>query len=240
MSNYAKSIIFAAVLSIVCSSLLTLASTGLKDYQLKNIALDKQKNILKSVGLIDNRTTPAPDTVGKLYEDNIRAMWVNGKGEIVAEQKKSKNDMPIYLYVSQAGIESYVIPVDSRGLWGRIRGYLAVKNDGTTVSGFTVYSHSETPGLGGEIEKGWFQNNFTGKKILDDEGNLVSVAIAKGKVEERISKKHQPNYVDGISGATMTGKFLSEGLKHTLIQYDLLSERFRKNQINEIYSNQSL
>jgi Na+-transporting NADH:ubiquinone oxidoreductase subunit NqrC len=42
MSNYIKSILFAAVLSLVCGSLLTLASTGLKEYQLKNIELDKQ------------------------------------------------------------------------------------------------------------------------------------------------------------------------------------------------------
>ena len=31
--------------------------------------------------------------------------------------------------------------------------------DGQTVAGFSVYQHAETPGLGGEIEKPWFQQN---------------------------------------------------------------------------------
>lgn len=231
MSNHLKSIVFAAVLSLVCGSLLTLASTGLKEYQLKNIALDKQKNILKSVGLIGDTALPPADAIDKLYADNIRQMWVGSGGKLVAKAEKGTTDLPVYLYVKGGDIQSFIIPVDSRGLWGRILGYLALKSDGTTVAGFTVYSHSETPGLGGEIEKNWFQNNFSGKKILDNEGNLVSVTVAKGKVKERIAKERQPNFVDGISGATLTGKFLSGGLKETLVAYEPLSERFRKKEV---------
>ncbi len=231
MSNYVKSIIFAAVLSIVCGSLLTLASTGLKEYQLKNIAIDKQKNILKSVGLISDKQKLSEDTIDRLYADNIRQMWFDLEGKIVSKQKKTENDLLVYLHQEQDEIQSYIIPIDSRGLWGRILGYLAIKNDGSTVAGFTVYSHSETPGLGGEIEKSWFQKNFVGKKILDDAGNLVSVSIAKGAVKGRIPESRHKNFVDGISGATLTGKFLSAGLKETLVEYEPLSERFRNNMI---------
>ena len=234
MSNYVKSILFAAVMSIVCGGLLTLASTGLKAYQLKNIALDKQKNILKSVGLIDEKKTPPLETIDRLYQDHIKQVWIDLNGNFVLKDNTSEHDLELYLQVKDGDIESYIIPVDSRGLWGRILGYLAIKNDGTTVSGFTVYSHSETPGLGGEIAKGWFQQNFAGKKIIDEQGNLVSITIAKGKVEERISKKLRPHFVDGISGASLTGKFLSGGLKDILIEYEPLSDKFRK---NEIHSN---
>lgn len=231
MSSHLKSIVFAAVLSIVCGSLLTLASTGLKKYQMENIALDKHKNILKCVGLIDDAALPPADAVGRLYADNIRQMWVTVDGKLVSKSESGTTDLPVYLYVRDGGIQAFIIPVDSRGLWGRILGYLALKSDGITVAGFTVYSHSETPGLGGEIEKSWFQDNFHGKKILDTEGNLVSVTIAKGKAAENIPKARQSNYVDGISGATLTGKFLSEGLKEILTAYEPLSERFRKNEI---------
>jgi Na+-transporting NADH:ubiquinone oxidoreductase subunit C len=231
MSNYVKSIIFAAVLSIVCGSLLTLASTGLKEYQLKNIAIDKQKNILKSVGLISDKQKLSQDTIDRLYADNIRQMWIDLEGKIVSKQKKTENDLLVYLHQKQDEIQSYIIPIDSRGLWGRILGYLAIKNDGATVAGFTVYSHSETPGLGGEIEKSWFQKNFTNKKILDDAGNLVSVSILKGAVKGRIPESRHNNFVDGISGATLTGKFLSAGLKETLVEYEPLFEKFSNNMI---------
>jgi len=231
MSNYVKSIIFAAVLSIVCGSLLTLASTGLKEYQLKNIAIDKQKNILKSVGLISDKQKLSQDTIDRLYADNIRQIWVDLEGKSVSKQKNTENDLLVYLHQEQDEIQSYIIPIDSRGLWGRILGYLAIKNDGATVAGFTVYSHSETPGLGGEIEKSWFQKNFAGKKILDDAGNLVSVSIAKGAVKGRIPESRHKNFVDGISGATLTGKFLSAGLKETLVEYEPLFEKFSNNMI---------
>ena len=230
MSKYIKSILFALLVSLVCGGLLTLASTGLREYQLRNIALDMNKNILKSVGLLDDQKSYTAETVAKLYGDHIRQMWVNVEGKVVQE-KKGENDLPVYLYSKQGKIQAYIIPIHSRGLWGKISGYIAMKNDGTTISGFTVYSHQETPGLGGEIEKKWFQRNFKGKTILDDQGNFVSVTIAKGSVKGQIPENRQKNFVDGISGASMTGKFLSAGLKQTLKKYEPLSERFRKNEI---------
>lgn len=231
MSNHFKSIIFAAVMSIICSSLLTLASTGLKVYQIKNMALDRQKNILKSVGLVEEDQAPNPDTLAKRYAERIQHMWVDAQGRLVTAEQKGPNDLPVYLHVKDGAVQAYIIPVDSRGLWGRISGYLALENDGITVAGFTVYNHQETPGLGGEIEQNWFQKNFAGKKILDEKGNLVSVTIAKGAAADKIPQSRRQYYVDGISGASMTGKFLSEGIKQTLIEYEPLSKRFREKKL---------
>ncbi|UCD32109.1 MAG: FMN-binding protein [Desulfobacterales bacterium] len=234
MFSTVKSILFVTMLSIVCSSLLTLAATGLKDYQLRNVAIDKKINILKSVRVVDDGYALTPVIIEKLYDENIRQAWINVDGKIITEQLKSEHDLPIYLYVKEHEILSYIIPVDSNGLWGRILGYLALKSDGKTISGFTVYSHSETPGLGGEIETSWFQNNFLGKEILDEKGNFVAVTIAKGSVEKRIPKHRQKNFVDGISGATMTGRFLSDGLTQALIEYEVFSKRFRNQEITTL------
>ncbi len=230
MSKYIKSILFAAVLSLICGGLLTLASTGLRDYQLNNMELDMNKNIVKSVGLLEDQKSYSAAAVAQLYADHIRQMWVDVEGKVVQE-KKGENNLPVYLFIRQGNVQAYIIPVHSRGLWGKIAGYLAIKKDGATISGFTVYSHQETPGLGGEIEKKWFQKNFEGKTILNDKGNFVSVTIAKGSVKGQIPENRQKNYVDGISGATMTGKFLSAGLKETLSKYEPLSKRFRMNEI---------
>ncbi|MDH3356136.1 MAG: FMN-binding protein [Desulfobacteraceae bacterium] len=228
MSKYIKSILFTLVLSLVCGGLLTLASTGLREYQLKNIELDKSKNILKSVGLLEDPKSYSTAAVAQLYEAHIRQVWVDVEGKVVQE-KKGENDLLFYLFIQQGKVQAYIIPVHSRGLWGKIAGYLSIRNDGATISGFTVYSHQETPGLGGEIEKKWFQKNFKGKTFLDDQGNFVSVTIAKGTVKGQIPKSRQKNFVDGISGASMTGKFLSAGLKETLNKYEPLSKKIRTN-----------
>ena len=233
MSSHFHSIAFATILCIVCSLLLTAASSGLKEYQERNIILDKQQNILKSVGLISDEEAVTSEVIRARYTSNIQPVWVNSSGQIVPEKESGERDLPIYLYQKNNVLAAYIVPINTRGLWGRIHGYLAIEGDGKTISGFTVYKHSETPGLGGEIEKRWFQQNFIGKKIVNQEGGFVSITIAKGSVKDQIPKEKQINYVDGISGATLTGKFLTAGLKETLSEYEPVSVRFRNNKLNK-------
>jgi Na+-transporting NADH:ubiquinone oxidoreductase subunit C len=234
MSNYIKSLIFSAVLCLVVSLLLTFAATGLKPYQERNIALDKKKNVLKAVGLIVPGQEMSEDGIVELFETKIKPYWVDRYGKIITESEKTAEDLPIYLFMDSGGIHSYILPINARGLWGQIQGYLALKNDGATISGFTVYKHSETPGLGGEIEQRWFQENFVGKKIVNREGGFISISIAKGAVKEKYPEEKWPNYVDGISGATLTGKYLSESLKDILSVYEPVSIKFRRNILSEL------
>ena len=227
MSDQLRSFLFAAATCLVCTISLTAASTGLKSFQQKNMAMDRQKNILKSVGLIDENTGYTFEKINQLYADNIKCIWVDSKGSIIEKDQKAKRELPIYIYIKNSLIESYILPINSRGLWGRIFGYLALKNDGSTIAGFTVYKHSETPGLGGEVEKRWFQKNFEGKKIVSRTGNFLSLSIAKGSVEDTVPEDMRGNYVDGISGATLTGKYLTSGLKDILLEYEPVSLKFR-------------
>ena len=85
--------------------------------------------------------------------------------------------------------------------------------------GITFYKHGETPGLGGEIEKDWFKNNFKGKKIYSPDGELVSITVVKGKVADLIAEDEAYHYVDGISGSTLTGNGLNNFLKQDLETY---------------------
>jgi len=153
---------------------------------------------------------------------------VDDQGKILDEGEEGA--MHLYFIRDEDAVNGYILPINTRGLWGKIQGYLAFENDGQTVSGFSVFSHSETPGLGGEIESAWFQKNFKGKKILNSQDKFVSVGIAKGKVKN-LPGNLQSHYVDGISGATLTGKYLSEGIKQTLEKYDAVSVTFRQKQL---------
>lgn len=217
---------------VVVSLLLTTASTGLQRFQQQNILIDKHKNILRSVGLIDPGQKIDPEGVEKLFAESIKPLWVDSTGQLIEENNHGEQALPVYVHLKDGGIEAYIIPINSRGLWGRILGYLALEADGSTVVGFTVYKHSETPGLGGEIEKRWFQKNWIGKQIVDQAGEFVSVGIAKGAVEQVIPEQNRPHYVDGISGATLTGKYLTAGIRQILEQYEPVSIKFRNNPAN--------
>ena len=232
MSDTTKSILFAVAMCLVCGTLLTTAATALQSMQQKNVANDRRKNILMSADLMDPQKSYSPSEISEMYRQNIVEFGVNADGAIVAAQKTdARQVLPIYLYNKNGRIGAYIIPIETQGLWGKIYGYLALKNDGATVAGFTVYQHSETPGLGGEIDKRWFQKNFEGKKIVNQNGDFVSVRVAKGAVEKQVPEAKQPHYVDGISGATLTGKFLSQGLQQTLSEYEPVSVAFRKNRL---------
>lgn len=232
MSDRIKSILFAAVLCLVISILLTTASTGLQQFQERNMLIDQHTNILKSVGLLqEDRQYPAEE-IERLYRQYIRRIYVDPAGRLLPAAADGEQDLPLYVYQKDGRVESYIVPINSRGLWGRIHGYLALEEDGSTIAGFTVYKHAETPGLGGEIEKEWFQKNWVGKKIVNREGDFVSIGIAKGDVDKLVPPEKQANYVDGISGATLTGKYLSAGIRDTLQDYEPVSVRFRRNEVD--------
>ncbi len=221
-------ILFALMTSLVCSLLITAAASGLKGFQQENIALDKKVNLLRAASLVPAGEKPPKEEINDLYTTRLREVIVDSQGNI------SKTDTPdgMHLYFIQdpdkgGEVLGYILPINTRGLWGKIHGYLAFENDGQTVSGFSVFSHSETPGLGGEIESTWFQKNFKGKKILNSQDKFVSVGIAKGKTKN-LPENEQENYVDGISGATLTGKYLSQGIKATLMKYEGVSIAFRQ------------
>jgi Na+-transporting NADH:ubiquinone oxidoreductase subunit C len=234
MSDALKSFSFAIILGIVCSLLLTTAATGLRKYQQRNIRIDRQKNILQAVGLLDNGSTDTADAIETLYNQNLTMLYVDTTGKIIPADRHQPGDLPIWLYRQAERIMAYVVPINTNGLWGKINGYLAFEADGATVRGFTVYRHSETPGLGGEIEKRWFQKNFIGKKIINPAGKFVSIRIAKGKIGKQLAETERKNYVDGISGATLTGKFLSAGLKDILRNYEPVAIKFRRNQCGKV------
>ena len=121
MSDRLKSIIFALVLCTVISILLTAASTGLQRFQEKNVFLDRQKNILKSIGLIGEDREYSPDEIEQMYKQNIQAVWADPSGKIIENPVSGEQDLPVYLYTKGNTVKAYVIPINSRGLWGRIR-----------------------------------------------------------------------------------------------------------------------
>jgi Na+-transporting NADH:ubiquinone oxidoreductase subunit C len=216
---------FAAVVTITCSILLAAAANLLKERQQENIALDIQKNILASAGL--GSAEMERQEILKLYNEYIRSKVINKSGKEVSDKKvedlnpkKDLNLLPLYYAEKGGEIMAYIVPISGKGLWSTIYGYIALENDLNTIKGITFYQHGETPGLGGEIEKDWFKDNYKGKKILSSDGELVSITVIKGKVEGKIPADQAIHYVDGISGSTLTGNGLNQFLKEDLEIYE--------------------
>ena len=222
--------IFILSLTIVCSLLLSLASEGLRSLKEKNVEIDKKKNILNAIGL--NITSLSNSDIDKYFLNNIDTLIINLDGQVnnfltisdlVAVENnqtgevKYYNDNIEYLPMYEDNSRNVVVlPISGKGLWSTLFGYFAIDSKNySTVRGITFYKHKETPGLGGEVSKKWFQSNFIGKEIYEN-NNLNSVKVAKAGYADKNSLYE----VDGISGATITSNGVTTFLLRDLKRYE--------------------
>lgn len=196
-------VVYASVMVLLVAIVLAFTSQSLRSFQKENEDNDKRQQILRSI----NVSVPASEAKAKYNELIKEAFLVNENGQKVEGDAFTATPEQHPVYVANVdGKTKYIMALSGAGLWGPLWGYLSVDSDGNTVYG-TDFSHQgETPGLGAEIAKPAFSNEFKGKKLFMD-GTFKSIAVVKpGK-----SAAGQ-DYVDGISGGTIT----SQGVDHML------------------------
>jgi len=226
---------FALAVCVICSLALSIVSEGLKEKKELNVVLDIKKNILKAVDLKTPLPVKAsPQEVLDVYNAKIEEKVIDADGKVI--EGKGPGDIqegealyPLYVYKENSQVIAYCFPIVGKGLWSTLYGYFALEPDAITVRGITFYQHGETPGLGAEIEKDWFQNNYKGKKIWDVKNNrLAPTKVVKGKVADVVSTDKAPFYVDGISGATMTAKGVTATVDKWVNIYEPFFSKMRK------------
>jgi Na+-transporting NADH:ubiquinone oxidoreductase subunit C len=238
-------ILFSIILTIVLGGLLSLASVGLKPAQDEQVELDTKKKILGAV--MDISSVKDPKELLALYEKKVQSLVVDYKGDVVTTDKKGnpitaekvniqKNYRfpkeerlyPIFKFMSESNdgeVEAYIFPMFGAGLWDWISGYLAVETDLNTIKGVAFDHKQETPGLGARITSEVVQGRFVGKKIYDQSGKLMAVEMVKGEGNQGLTA-HQ---VDGMSGATLTGKGVNQMLKNYLSYYEAYINKINSN-----------
>jgi Na+-transporting NADH:ubiquinone oxidoreductase subunit C len=214
-------IIYVTIMVIVVAFVLAFVSGALKEREEKNVELDKKIQILASLN-IDAKASDAEELYNEYIKDVI---VVNYKGELIKNvdgftieldkentKPQEERNLPIYL-AQKDGETYYVLSLRGNGLWGPIWGYISLKSDKNTIYGAYFSHKGETPGLGAEIDKKEFQVQFQGKEIFKD-GQFKSIAIVKpGKSVEGM------DYVDGISGGTITSQGVDNMIRNSLSGY---------------------
>jgi len=113
------------------------------------------------------------------------------------EQVSPPDDSSGGAYTLRKGgqIVAYALPFEGQGFWATIRGMIGIAADRKTVTGIAFYEQSETPGLGAEIVKPAFRDQFEGKVLASDERPLGM---------RRPGATLGENDVYAITGATQT------------------------------------
>ena len=244
--SVSKTFIVAIALAATCSLLVAGAAIGLRPRQEANKVRDRKKNILIVAGLYDAKASveesfqqiephivdlatgeyvPKDQLDPETFDQRAAAKDPELSVKIPREKdqagigRREKYSL-VYLVKKNGKMDQVILPIDGKGLWSTLYGFLALSGDLSTVRGITFYEHAETPGLGGEIDNPTWQAKWTGKKIYDKEGS-VQLHLVKG-----VANKNSPEgayQVDGLSGATLTANGVTD-----LVKYWLGDDGFKK------------
>lgn len=220
-----NTLVVAISLSFVCSLLVASTAVLLKPKQLENAERYRQAIILEVAGLHE----PNAD-IESLFA-NVELRYVNltdgnyvpatdlpeTDAEVVIPEKfdlaqihRRPVHAPVYILRADGGIDQLILPVYGAGLWSTLYGYLAVAGDGATIRGLRFYEHGETPGLGDQIDDVEWRAQWAGKRLYDERG-LPRIEVVRGRVQPGDAATHQ---VDGISGATLTGRGVTNLIRY--------------------------
>lgn len=215
-------LLYSSIMVIIVAFGLAFTSQTLGPRQAENEAVDKMRQILSSINIESTNVNAK-----SLYEQYIQeAYLVNAKGEriegdaffteLVDELRKPAEQRLYPVFQAEIdGSPKYILSLRGAGLWGPIWGFIALDSDRNTVYGAGFGHEGETPGLGAEIDQAPFSNRFIGKKIFNSDGKFTSIAIVKpGKTAQG------SDYVDGISGGTITSQGVDAMLKSSLGAYE--------------------
>lgn len=240
MRQYSNAYIigFATTVCLVCSIVVSTSAVALRERQDRNKVLDRQTKVLVVAGLLGEDQPATAEEVEGLFSDNIRIRAVDlASGSYdesvdvtTFDQRKAAKDastsraapvnnagitrLPetvlVYQKVDDDVVEMLILPIEGKGLWSTLYGFLALAPDTTTIDGITFYEHGETPGLGGEVDNPAWKAKWEGRQAYDENFEPVITVIkgAAGPVAE------DPYQVDGLSGATLTAR----GVSH-LVQF---------------------
>jgi Na+-transporting NADH:ubiquinone oxidoreductase subunit C len=228
--NVLYTLLFAAGVCLVCSILVSGSAVSLKDLQDINKAKFRQQNVLQAAGLLGAGEKISDDELAKRFA-TIEAVVVDltthqelpDVDPTTVDQKKmttdprnsravDKNPAQVQRVANQAVVykkfdaagelKMVILPVEGKGLWSTLYGFIALSSDFRTIEGLTFYEHKETPGLGGEVDNPSWKAHWPGRKAYDENWD-PKIEVIKGQAGP---PEEAPYKVDGMSGATITSR----------------------------------
>lgn len=169
-------VIFTFLVSFVFVTVLAFANDSTREQVQLNQELARQRAILNAL----NIDYDGPDDVQAKFDD------VEIEDRDGTELYKAQKDDHTAIAKEFSG----------SGLWGTIRGILAVQEDLSRTVGIEIIEHNETPGLGGRIDEPWFKEQLRNLRIVD---GTIDVGGAGDGDEDK-----ENGEIDAITGATRT------------------------------------
>jgi len=145
-----------------------------------------------------------------LYEENLSRLQLHQRfTESVSPPDDSSGDA--YTLQKNGQTVAYALPISGQGFWAPIKAVVGIKADKKTITGIAIYQQNETPGLGAEIAKTDFTEQFR-DKVISIDGDPINI--------KRPGTVLGDSNVHAVTGATQTStrleNIINKGLKEWL------------------------
>lgn len=107
-----------------------------------------------------------------------------------------------FIAKKDSGICGFLIESYGKGYSGYIHVLIAA-DTACTIQQINILSHTETPGLGDEIEAPWFKKQFSGKNVS----------------QMKVLKASTTDQVQAISGATISSRAITEDAVKNALEF---------------------
>lgn len=129
----------------------------------------------------------------KIKQNREKAINESIKNIMPKSQKVVKEKQIYKIYNNKDGLLGYIFIAEGQGYQSKIEIICGVTPDFNTIKGIEILSSKETPGLGSNITKGWFKDQFNGLKALPE------ITYTKEEPEK-------DNQIKAITGATVSSR----------------------------------
>lgn len=230
----AKILGMAFAISAVCALLVSVAAVMLRPLQEANRAAQQQARLDEAITpppgvdmgvatagagkmetlVVDLATGLKAPGVDPAKFDMRAAAAAEGTSTPIAEDadfariSRRPNLARIHVLRDQQQLELVILPIYGSGYQSTIHALLSLRGDLKTVASLKIVEHGETPGLGAKIEDPAWQQLWPGKQVSDESGE-IRLTVVRGTGSSEFE-------VDGITGATRTGRGIGNMIKFWL------------------------
>ncbi len=185
-------VLYMFVLTLVLSAIIILFGTMTRQRVQNNELIAFERAVLLSLG-VKEQGTASPSDIHRAYVELIRPPDASSAGAY----RLTRGDSTV----------AYALPLSGPGFWAPIKGVIGIRADRMTVTGIAFYEQNETPGLGAEIAKREFTEQFAGKTLSSGD---IPLDIAP------LTASLDDHSVHAVTGATQTSDRLATLMNEAL------------------------
>jgi Na+-transporting NADH:ubiquinone oxidoreductase subunit C len=188
-------IVFMFVATLFISTILIAFGSFTRQRVQDNEQIAFERAVLEALP-IDLPPNASPSTIHTMYLEHVKEASDASAGAL--------------RYIENDSLIAYGLPLEGPGFWAQIKAVIGIAADKQTITGISFYEQNETPGLGGEIVKQDFRNQFIGKRLADTNTPL-EIRMQSVPLDE--------SSVHAITGATQTSMRLGRFMNEQLMQW---------------------